>query len=211
MKNLSLFACLIIFLACKKNDPSVKDDELKSQFILDSITYKDYGADLYYRLLVQGGRPPYSYVWNNPSNNIGNGPFHIKLKNSFDFDGLIVDSNNNLDSIKYSYDYRDKIIGQYICKFHNWDYGNTLPYSISYDTTFIDTILISKYPNNLISAVSTSFNVDSLWDFWGFYYQNHHIFKFDFDPKNDSINLYIMDGGLGGGRKSQYYGHKITN
>jgi hypothetical protein len=189
---------------CKKE----KEEEiglLKGQFLIDSLTYNSYGTDMYYRIGGKDGNPPYHYQWLSPSDNKGNGPFHLRIKDTYEFTALINDSRYHVDAIRYFYDYRDKVIGQYNCVIHYSGYAGE-------DSSYIDTIAISKSEPDMISLVSISFSLDSVWRFYGSFYQKHHVVSFSFSPKEDSFYFGIYDGPLGGPNMHyEYRGIKIKD
>lgn len=208
---LAVLCISIIQYSCKKNDeqnaPPENIPELEVTFILDSVTYWGYGADLFYKLDIQGGQPPYTINWDNPSGNNGLGPFHINLHYHYNFLVTVYDSIGQECIIDYSFDYLDKVTGTYKCNFRIWEYGSFA----NYDTSGIANFEVTKSYGDQIEFKSTIFRLDSAWTFNRFYYQGHHIFDFYFYPQKDSINVYIMDGGLGAGMNHEYKGVKISD
>jgi len=113
MKDLLLLICLIFLFGCKKDnkqnsDISTKFDS-KTKLEIDSIINLINSLDIYYKLIVQDKQSTYKYNWISPSDNQGIGPFHKIVTDSYDFTVCVLDSKNNYDTLKYTYDYCDKI------------------------------------------------------------------------------------------------------
>jgi len=205
------FCISVIIFSCNKNDDEIttppEPSILEGIFLFDSVTYYGSGADLFYKLDIHGGTPPYSISWEAPTENDGIGPFHKNLHYHYTFKAIVLDSKEQQCTIEYAFNYLDKVTGTYKCNFHIWEYG---PYA-TYDTSGIADFIVSESYGDQIKFLSTIFRLDSAWSFSGFHYQGWHIFDFDFFPKHDSINVYIMDGGLGAGMKHIYKGVKPSN
>ena len=179
MKNFQtcLFIILII-LGCKHEDSNLPK---RSIIIVDSVSNYYYGLDLYYRLKLDGGNPPYSVVWTNPKDNIGNGPFHLILKDNIIISYIFLDKTNghNLteDTIETftkidladlinnknlcKYDYRDKITGKYLCKIRdvNWCIDTTI-----FDKNYFDTISVNNsIKQNEVEFLTYNFDIDSIY------------------------------------------------
>jgi hypothetical protein len=184
MKNLLLLFTLIFLIGCKKDRGQHFDS--KVEFVVDSLLYKkDYGADMYYKLVVPNSQSIYKYKWISPSENVDTGPFYNLLMDSYVFSVAIFDSENNFDTIKYYYDYRDKLIGNYKCTVkHVYTYN--LEGYIS-----IDTLSVLKSGSSRILIFEDTVKLDSYWSARTANFPGYTTFIVKFIPGNDSINFDI--------------------
>jgi len=206
MKTLLLLFTLIFLLGCKKDRGQHFDS--KVEFVIDSLLYnKDYGADMYYKLVVPNSQSIYKYKWISPSENVGTGPFYNLLMDSYVLSVAIFDSENNFDTIKYYYDYRDKLIGNYKCTVKDVYIYHIEGY-IS-----VDTLSVLKSDRNrilILALLEDTVKLDSYWsaktvDFPG----SLSTFIVKFIPGNDSINFDIEWGGHNR-ISTSYKGRKIN-
>lgn len=201
------FLLLFVFQLIYSCTKDVVETKLETQFVIDSLLFNATGTDIYYKIEVNGGNPPYEYLWIRPSENTGKGSFHTKVIGNYGFSVNVKDAATNQNTISYFYDYRDKIIGKYQCLVNMKSYGPI--YNV--DTTYIDTFEVIKQNTDEINFLSTNFSLDSNWSFYGFYAGPHHTIAVNFLPSKDSLFANTMDGGLGAGLKFNYRGVKIQD
>jgi hypothetical protein len=191
-----IFILLTFFLTtCTKNDKP-----LNATFVVDSLVYKSfYNVTYYYHISVDGGIPPYKINWLKPNSNVGFGPHQITLSDSFGFSSQINDKKSKFD-LKYTYDYRDKIIGTYKTR------KQEQIVDINNDTTNIDSIemiSITKTNNFKLAVFSYPFKPDSKgytifqWENPAIMMLNEILGEINLFPNNDSlsINYYYRYGG----------------
>ena len=161
----------------------------KSNLLLTSVLYKkDYGADMYYKLVVPNSQSIYKYKWISPVENVGTGLFNNLLMDSYVFSVVIFDSENNFDTIKYYYDYRDKLIGNYKCTVKNV-YMYNMEGIIS-----VDTLSVLKSDSSRIIILEDTVKLNSYWSATTTHFQNlinRTVYIVKFIPGNDSINFDI--------------------
>jgi len=203
-----IIVILIITYSCKK-DKDQTSIPLEAKFKIDSLVYKNYRADIYYKIDLKGGIGPVKIDWKSPSINYGLGPFHMKLDDFYSFVVQISDSKDNV-TIYYNYDYRDKLVGNYICK----TYEVFTKQNDSIIKNSIDTLLIVKNGYIDINLLSMSFKPDSTGSFiWA---DNNPIMSphttciGQFYPKFDSLKIVIYKLIYDSTYTVHYFGKKIS-
>jgi hypothetical protein len=143
---------------------------------------------MYYKLIVPNSQSIYRYKWISPVENVGTGLFYTLLMDSYVFSVVIFDSENNFDTIKYYYDYRDKLIGNYKCTVKDV-YMYNMEGIIS-----VDTLSVLKSDSSRIIILEDTVKLDSYWSATTTHFQNlidRTTFIVKFIPGNDSINFDI--------------------
>jgi hypothetical protein len=188
MKNLFLLFGIIFLIGCKKNQEQLirHSFDSKVKLIVDSLLYKDEGANMYYKLIIPDSLSIYKVMWISPSENIGTGPFYTLLLGSYVFSVAISDSVNNIDTIKYYYDYRDKLVGNYKCKVRDvyiTDAGGN---------NFVDTLSVLKSDNNKLSILDCTLILNSNWNGTQVNHDNLYKFYVNFFPEMIVFLLIII-------------------
>jgi hypothetical protein len=195
-----LILITLIAVCCKKDNYNITIP-LNTKFVIDSTFYRDFRAEINYKLNITGGISPIEVNWISPSENKGIGPFQKRLNEFYTFEVVVSDSVDT-DTIIYKYDYRDKLIGKYICNKHELFLkenisciGSTVFSTI--DSTVsdkIDTLSIVKSGTSELSLLQMTFRPDSsgkfIWYSSGPINGPHTAFYVQLLPKSDS--LYVI-------------------
>jgi hypothetical protein len=196
------FILLIGIISCEKKQ------ELSFSFkVMDLVYFPDNEIYMSFKIIPQGGNPPYFIKWFEPATFLGEGPFSVKLIDDLILDFELEDSENKItrlshkilkdtiDSLKY--DYRNMYIGSYSCDV-KYSYIDSIRY-------YHDTLTVAKmsgFKNLLITNKHNNWSMDysSLNQFYGY----HRGLSF----RNDSI-FFSESGPLGAYYTNTYKGIKI--
>lgn len=196
------FMSLFGMISCERK-PELSFD-FKS---LEIIYFPDNEIYMTFKIIPEGGNPPYFIKWFEPSTFLGEGPFSVKLIDDMVLDFELKDSDkainrlshkilkDNIDSLKY--DYRNMYIGTYTCEV-KYTYIDSVKY-------YHDTLSVSKindFKSLLISKKNNNWGMIYLSpnQFYGY----HRGVTF----RNDSI-FFSESGPLGTYYTNTYKGRKI--
>ncbi|HET6556475.1 MAG TPA: hypothetical protein VFG54_04115 [Prolixibacteraceae bacterium] len=194
-----VIACAL-FQNCHKESYEPRNDFKADLLVKRLICYPNDSISLSFELLPKDGNGSYSYQWMMPDTMKGSGPFTVNLNEdlkilvkirdakSKQLDYTHIIQKDTIDSLKY--DYRNHIIGNYICDYQEW-------YPTSTDSGWVH--IRNKYRDTLIVYKSEVFN-NIACNIFNELTFNRKTNKFTYEWGSVFSSIYVVND-------SVYFGH----